>query len=49
MLEGNSEPLSTKRKNLLNYILEYPHRRKQIQGITNHQFQYLLAQAEMQY
>ena len=40
---------STKRKNPLNYIQEYPHRRKQILGITNHQFQDLLAQAEMQH
>jgi hypothetical protein len=46
---------STKRKNRLNYILEYPHilecphRRKQILGITNHQFQDWLAQAEIQH
>jgi hypothetical protein len=40
---------STKRKNPINYILEYPHRRKQILGITNHQFQDLLAQAKMQH
>ena len=36
-------------KNPLNYIQEYPHRTKQILGITNHQFQDLLAQAEMQH
>ena len=34
-------------KNLLNYIQEYPHRIKQIQGISNEQFQELLNQAEM--
>lgn len=36
-------------KNPLNYIQEYPHRTKQILGITNRQFQELLAQAEMQH
>lgn len=34
-------------KNPLNYIQEYPHRTKQILGITSDQFQDLLAQAEM--
>jgi len=34
-------------KNPLNYIQEYPHRTKQILGITSDQFQGLLAQAEM--
>ncbi len=34
-------------KNPLNYIQEYPHRTKQILGITSDQFQNLLAQAEM--
>ncbi len=34
-------------KNPLNYIEEYPHRTKQILGITDVQFQNLLAQAEI--
>lgn len=34
-------------KNPLNYIQEYPHRTKQILGITSDQFQDLLARAEM--
>jgi hypothetical protein len=34
-------------KNPLHYIQEHPHRTKQILGITNDQFQNLLAQAEM--
>jgi len=36
-------------KNPLHYIQEDPHRTKQILGITNDQFQDLLAQAEMQH
>ena len=36
-------------KNPLNYIQEYPHRTKQILGINKHQFEDLLAQAEMQH
>jgi hypothetical protein len=38
---------STKMKNPLHYIQQYPHRAKQILGITNDQFRDLLAQAEM--
>ena len=34
-------------KNPLNYIQQYPHRAKQMLGITNDQFRDLLAQAEM--
>jgi hypothetical protein len=34
-------------KNPLHYIEEYPHRTKQILGITDVQFQDLLAQAEI--
>ena len=34
-------------KNPLHYIEEYPHRTKQILGITNVQFRDLLAPAEM--
>ena len=34
-------------KNPLNYIQEYPHRTKQILGISNEEFQELLNQAEM--
>ncbi len=51
MVDGQNSLLTTsnKRKNPLNYIQEYPHRTKQILGITNHQFQDLLAQAEMQH
>jgi hypothetical protein len=49
MVEGNFDRLP-KGKIHLNYILEYPHYcRKQILGITNYQFQDLLAQAEMQH
>ena len=38
---------STKMKNPLDYIQEYPHRTKQILGISNEQFQELLNQAEI--
>ena len=37
---------STKRKNTLDYIQEYPHRTKKILGITNHQFQDLVEVGE---
>jgi hypothetical protein len=36
-------------KNPLHYIQEYPHRTKQILGITNDQFQDLLRMAEKQH
>jgi DDE superfamily endonuclease/Helix-turn-helix of DDE superfamily endonuclease len=36
-------------KNPLHYIQQYPHRAKQMLGISNDQFQYLLVQAEMRH
>ena len=36
-------------KNPLHYLQEYPHRTKQILGITNKQFQDLLVQAQRQH
>jgi hypothetical protein len=48
MLEKNFDHIP-KGKIHLDYILEYPHRRKQILVITNHQFQDLLDQAEIQH
>ncbi|MFH7029584.1 MAG: hypothetical protein ACHBN1_30475 [Heteroscytonema crispum UTEX LB 1556] len=50
MVERNFDRLTTtKMKNPLHYIQKYPHRTKQILGITNDQFQGLLALAEMQH
>jgi hypothetical protein len=49
MVEGNFEGVPKGKIHSVNYIQEYPHHTQQIQGITNHQCQDLLAQCEMQH